>query len=66
MDSWNFEDELAPNQCDEKNTEIVLKMEEIEYSAKLSRKMKFHENQGSFELKFSIRDAIKSIIAIKI
>ena len=41
-------------------------MEEIEFSAKFARKMKFLENQGSFELKLSFWDAINSIIGIKI
>ena len=34
-------------------------MEEIEFSAKFARKMKFHENWGNFELKIGIMDALK-------
>ena len=40
-------------------------MEEIEFSAKFAKKMKFHKNRGSFELKLNIWDDINSIRGIK-
>ena len=33
-------------------------MEEINFLAKFTEEMKFHENQGSFELKLGIKDSI--------
>jgi hypothetical protein len=57
---------LAYTQCDEQNPEIVSKTEEIKFSAKIVKKMKFHENRGDFELKLSIRVEISSIRVVKI
>ena len=41
-------------------------MEKIDFSAKFAWKLKFHENQGKFELKLFLWDVINSIRDIKI
>ena len=49
---------LSSTRCDEKNPEIISKMEEIKFLAKFAEEMKFHENRGKFELKLNIGSVI--------
>ena len=49
---------LASTRYDEKNPKIISKTKEIEFLVKFVEEMKFHKNQGNFELKLSIRVAI--------
>ena len=41
-------------------------MKEIEFLAKFAQNLKFHENQGNFELKLKLWAAINSTRGIKI
>ena len=66
--AWIFEIwkvELESNQRYEQNPEIISKMEKIDFSSKFAWKLKFHENQGKFELKLFLWDAINYIRGIK-
>lgn len=56
---------LEFNQCDEQNPKIILKTEEIKFSAKFAQEMKFHENWGNFELKIRIGADKKIIGGVK-
>ena len=60
-----MEIELESILIDEQNLEIVSKTKEFEFSAKFAWKLKFFENRGKFELKFSYCAAINSIRGIK-
>ena len=50
---------------DEKNPEIISKMEKIDFSAKFAWKLKFHKNRGKFELRHLFWVSINSIRSIK-